>query len=90
MFFAIGDSADIGEFLIVGHGIDLTSTDNDLILIKTDSEGNLIWKSSVPSLNNDLGMDVVQVEDGYIVCGGDLDTNRDLLIAKFSESGNLE
>lgn len=79
-----------GEFLIVGNGIDLTSSDNDIILVKTDSEGNQLWKSSVPSPNDDLGMDVVQVDGGYVVCGGDLDSNRDVLLAKFSESGELQ
>jgi len=58
------------EFVIVGYTDDfLSESGYNVLLIKTDSEGNVIWRNDYSS---DRGFDIIEdVDGGYIVTGGD-------------------
>ncbi len=67
-------------------------TDNwDALLIKLNSDGNVIWRKTYAKSGNDRAYSVVETGDGYIFAGetqsvtnGDLD----VLVAKTDKAGN--
>jgi hypothetical protein len=84
-FIIVGDRAD--EFITV----DLY--ENNLILIKTDAEGNEEWSRTYGESILYMGWAVVQTPDGgYALTGWEAKTydDRDMLIMKTDESGELE
>jgi len=96
MGISVQQTRDNG-FIILG-GTYLSSEKDDIILIKTDSSGNEIWKKRYDSGKHDLGNTVFQTEDdGFIVFGSALnnyawlikvDHNGDTLWTKKYNHGN--
>jgi len=95
-----------GGFLIVGTTnsidgaiTDKTTTDNDVWIVKVDSNGGLIWSKTYGSSSRDDGLSVVATNDGnYIVAGfaggGDGDVDQfegfhDYCIIKINPSGAI-
>ena len=65
---------------------------SDLYLVKTDSQGNLVWSKTFGSNFTDRGQDVQQTEDdGYIVVGTIIpagETWSDVYLIKTDENGD--
>lgn len=95
-----GDSLDWGGFqcqetlekgfIITGYQ-SISSSNSDLLLLKTDSAGNLKWKKTV-NYTQEIGYSVICTPDsGYLVGGGK--TNGYYyagLIVKFDSLGNVK
>jgi predicted secreted protein len=87
-FFASGEAVhqtvDSGFILVggnFGYGI------YELILIKTDSSGNLVWKKSI---NDSYGCAVQQTRDeGYIITGYFGITTSSLLLVRTNSAGGI-
>ena len=83
-----------GGYLVVGNRINDQRQDSDVWLIKTNSQGDSIWTKTYGSLGDDIGSDIIQIENnGYILLGsttsyGDGDYN--ILLVKIDDSGNEE
>lgn len=66
-----------GGFIISGNsksdGIDATKNagENDIWLIKTDAEGNLVWQQAFGGTGLDFGFDAIENEDRSIVLIGE-------------------
>ena len=60
-----------GGYIIVGYkAIDLSEFNSDIWLVKTDSEGNMLWEQSFGGDYWDLGYFVQNTDDGgYIITG---------------------
>ncbi len=59
-----------GGFIIAGFFKELVSEDNSVLVIKTDSEGEVEWFNIYGGGSNDKGNDVVQTTDGdFLVVG---------------------
>jgi len=71
--FNYGIQISDGGYVIVGNGIPETSTADDIFLLKTDENGNLLWTRNIGgSINDswDLGKCVQQTNDnGFIIAG---------------------
>jgi hypothetical protein len=52
-----------GGYAVVGTTTSLTGGDNDVYLIKTDSNGNLLWSKNFPKNQNEVGTSVIQTQD---------------------------
>lgn len=95
-----------GGYLIVGTTnstdgaiSDKTTTDNDIWVIKADSNGSLVWSKTYGSSQNDKGYGIVATNDGnYVVSGyvssgdGDVSTFEgfhDYWIFKISPTGDI-
>ncbi len=57
-----------GGFLQIGETGFITSSSH-LLVIKTNSNGELIWKKEFYVGNHNLGNSAIETNDGYIICG---------------------
>ena len=64
-------------------------TFEDICLIKTDSNGDIIWDKTFPTIGDNMGREVHQTTDGgYIILGDIFDGSRvDLLLIKTDGTG---
>ena len=86
--------ASDGGFVIVGM-TDFPDYTNDIIVIKTDNEGNYEWHYIFQEFGVEIEATSIQLtsDNGYIISGwiGDEFTNQaDGLLLKINNSGNLE
>ena len=72
-----------GGYIISGSSIKYWTTDRSHCLIKTDSEGNIEWDTSVSSVYYGEGMEVVETDDGGFLSVGYF------LTVKTDADGNL-
>jgi hypothetical protein len=86
-----------GGFILVGDRADELPTGNlyqsNLILIKTDAEGNEVWSRTYGDEILYLGFGVAQTPDGgYVLTGWEAKTidDRDAIITKTDEMGAVE
>ena len=92
----IGNSVDYcmdGGFVLTGftrsHG---SGTDADVLLVKTDSEGNGDWSKYWGGIEGDIGYDVKQTSDGGFILTGFTrsfgSVNGDIYLIKLDSDGN--
>ncbi|MGD9144152.1 MAG: PQQ-binding-like beta-propeller repeat protein [Anaerolineae bacterium] len=86
-----------GGFVIVGDRADASPREglyqSDLLLIKTDAEGNEVWSRTYGDKIMYLGWGVAQTADGgYILSGWEAKTidDRDVIALKTDENGEVE
>ncbi|MDD3392379.1 MAG: prepilin-type N-terminal cleavage/methylation domain-containing protein [Bacilli bacterium] len=92
-FIAVGrsNSEEISKYNITSNG------GMDALIVKYDSEGNILWASNFGGSISDRFWDVVEVADGYIAVGettsSDLEGfhggTYDALLVKYDKDGNL-
>jgi len=59
-----------GGYIITGSTTSFGAGGNDIYLVKTDANGNVIWTKIVGEWNNEIGYDVQQTfEGGYVIVG---------------------
>lgn len=61
--------ANNGGYLIAGWSDVNSPGTNDILIVKTDNEGNQQWTKTYGGAFNDLATHVIAVNDGYVVCG---------------------
>ena len=73
-----------GGFLVVGfdivrYGGYNTETDADIVLLKIDSDGNVIWRKTYGGSNEDMPTSIIATKDGnYIITGLTTSFDRDI------------
>ena len=89
---------DDSGFILVGHayGIGMLGAPqfgswSKICLIKTDSNGNIIWTRIMPG--NGHGRTVREIENGFIICGytgdGHGDNSEHAVLIKTDKNGNI-
>jgi hypothetical protein len=93
--FSIQQTTD-GGYVVVGNKTSLDFFDAGVLMLRLDSNGDLLWEKVFDySLNWDQAFSVKQTDDyGYIIAGnmnyGSPDHDADILIIKVDSSGNVE
>ncbi len=89
---AIG-TAD-GGAIVVGSTTSFGAVSTDLWLLKLDDDGEMEWNATFGGSNEDIGSDVIQLDDGsYLVSGSTLsfaEDGWDMWLLKVDENGNEE
>jgi hypothetical protein len=80
--------------LITGSTGSFTNTKGDIMCLKIDKNGNLIWlrKFGANSATGDLGMDITETNDGgYAVVGvlNALSSDADMIVLKLDVNANI-
>ncbi|KYK24761.1 hypothetical protein AYK25_01660 [Thermoplasmatales archaeon SM1-50] len=83
-----------GGYIITGGTSSFSMGNDDVWLIKTDSNGNELWNSTFGGSNWDQGKSIVQTaDDGYFITGDYTDPvheDLELYMIKTDENGNEE
>jgi hypothetical protein len=58
-----------GGFLFTGRTDNGETTDEDILLVKTGGDGNLVWTKSYANLGNDDANSLIEMADGYAIIG---------------------
>ena len=83
-----------GGYIIIGNHINNQNQDSDIWLIKTNSQGDSLWTKTYGGAGNELGSDIIFLENGgYILVGSTTsygNGDADIFLIKTDELGNQE
>jgi len=82
-----------GGFLFTGSTDNDETTDDDIYLIKTDSDGNQIWSKFYSNLGDDDSHSLMEMTDGYAVVGtveNPANASKDFYLLKTDFVGNQQ
>jgi hypothetical protein len=83
-----------GGFVISGHTRSFGQGDYDVLLIKTDDAGNLLWSKTYGGVKRDLSFSVRETADRGFIIAGASDSfgpdSSDVYLIKTDSTGNLQ
>lgn len=86
---AVNETAD-GGFIITGYTFSHGTGDADILVVKVDQKGGLVWARSFGGAGTEYGYGCKAVEDGYVIAGYTTsfgEGSRDIYILKLDFNG---
>lgn len=81
-----------GGYLIAGRKLNPIDGDLDILVIKTDALGNLVWEKTFGGEGDDEGWNAEEVADGYIIGGNGINPgsgSSDVYVLKLDFNGDF-
>jgi hypothetical protein len=81
-----------GGYIIVGWTNSYGHGNTDILLVKFDSSGNLVWGKAMGTTENDYGNDIIKTSDnGYAISGYTyVNGNPDAYVLKFNNGNSFQ
>jgi len=79
-----------GGYIIVGSTFSFNAS-MDVLLVRTDSEGNMLWKRTYGGPEEDVGYSLQVLGDGSFIVAGhtSFDSDMDIYLVKTDSGGNM-
>ncbi|MCC6252760.1 MAG: T9SS type A sorting domain-containing protein [Bacteroidia bacterium] len=91
--FAYGmDTCSDGGFIMVGKTYETNNMYSDILMVKTDADGNEQWQKKIGGLLDDVAYAVISVPGGYVMCGttaNGIYGGTDIYVVKTDLLGNV-
>ena len=66
-----------GDLVMVGYTISSANSSKDILIIRSDSDGNIIWQYTYGGSEDEVGNSISITNDNcFIVCGDKIDSNN--------------
>jgi hypothetical protein len=82
-----------GGFIITGKTFTQSLGESDILLMRVDAQGNLLWTKSFGETHWDEGAGIIKLQDGnYLISGSTISFGQgdfDILLLKTDTSGNI-
>lgn len=85
-----------GSIYIAGYSDGFALNGKDIVLLKTDAEGNLLWQKNYGTTNTEEAFDLIPTTDGGLLIGGirifnptGPNPDKDILLLKTDADGGL-
>ena len=66
-----------GDLVLVGYSMSSTNSSKDILIIRSDSEGNIIWQHTYGGNEDEVGNSIdITSDNNFIVCGDKIDSNN--------------
>lgn len=81
-----------GGFAVVGYSASYSSGDNDIYLVRTDQDGNLLWYRVFGGSTYEYGHDIIECRSGGFIIAGERGATgglEDAYILRTNETGHL-
>ncbi len=89
---SIQETSDEG-YIISGKTISSEREDEDILVVKLDSNGNIAWAKTIGGVNNEAGSSIQQINDGgFILTGGTYSFGAgkiDIIVIRLDSKGNI-
>jgi hypothetical protein len=86
------DTCADGGFIMAGKTYDTNNEFSDILIIKTDADGNEQWQKKIGGIKDDVANAIISIPDGYLICGTTgtgIYGGSDIYVFKIDLSGNL-
>lgn len=86
------DTCSDGGFIMAGKTYDTGNAYSDILVVKTDADGNEQWRKTIGGNKDDVANSIITVSDGYIICGTTESIGaggKDIYVVKVDLSGIL-
>lgn len=86
------DTCADGGFILAGKTYDTGNAYSDILIVKTDADGNEQWQKKIGGNLDDVANTIIAVIDGYLICGTTESIGlggKDIYVVKIDFSGNV-
>lgn len=67
---AVIEITEDGGFLVAGYTLSYGMGSDDMYIVRTDSQGNLLWQKTLGGVNSDIAYSVKRTYDGHFIITG--------------------
>ena len=83
-----------GGFIMTGYTFSYGAGNSDVYVIRTDSNGQVLWQKTFGGALNDIGHAIAETADGGFVIAGETESfsvsNRDIYLVRLNADGELQ